>query len=136
MLSKYELENVILSQSYTPSRKLLLLKSLESKLPNDNKLISEFKDHILNSETENDILQNLEKEEPEHWANFYGRKAACDLLTIGKVQPETMLAMSTLPNDDFINAIKIATQIAKKLNDKVIEVETDIEVNMIPEHLV
>lgn len=136
MLSKYEIEHVILAEKYTPSRKLLALKELEVDSSQEKSIISEIKKSILNGETESKVLKNFEDEEPAHWAEFYGRRAATDLLTIGKVQPETMLAMSALPVEDFVKAIKIATTVAKQLNDITIDAETELNNNMIPEEMV
>ena len=136
MLSRYEIEHVILAEQYTPSRKLLALKNIEAETSHEKSIIAEVKKSILNGETEAKILKNFEVEESDHWAELYGRRAAADLLTIGKVQPETMLAMSALPVQDFVKAIQIATQVAKQMNDTTVEAETELNNNLIPEELI
>ena len=60
-----------------------------------------------------------------------GRSAGVDLLTLGKVQPENMLAMAGL-GDDFQEAVKVATSTARKLNQKTIDAEKDLNEELIP----
>jgi hypothetical protein len=136
MLSRYEIEHVVLAEQYTPSRKLLALKALEADTAQEKSAISAIKKTILNGETEASVLQNFNNEEPTQWAELYGRRAAADLLTIGKVQPETMLSLSALPVQDFVKAIKIATLMAKRLNDITIEAEAELNNNIIPEEMI
>jgi Mg2+ and Co2+ transporter CorA len=136
MLSKYEIENVILAEQYTKTRKLLALKLIDATSTTDKSLISQIKKEILDGDTEIVAMKNFENEEPTHWAELYGRRAASDLLTIGKVQPETMLAMSSLPTEDFVKSIKIATIEAKKMNDITIEAEAQLNNNLIPEEMI
>jgi Mg2+ and Co2+ transporter CorA len=136
MLSKYEIEHIVLAEQYTKTRKLLALKLIDADSTSDKSLISQIKKEILDGETEIVAMKNFEKEESTHWAELYGRRAAADLLTIGKVQPETMLAMSALPVEDFVKSIKIATIAAKKMNDITIEAEEQLNNNLIPEEMI
>lgn len=136
MLSRYEIEYIVLAEQYTPSRKLLALKALEADTAQEKSAISAIKKTVLNGNSEASVLENFNNEEPTQWAEFYGRKAAADLLTIGKVQPETMLSLSALPVQDFVKAIKIATLMAKRLNDITIEAEAELNNNIIPEEMI
>lgn len=136
MLSRYEIENVILAEQYTKTRKLLALKLIDADSTSDKSLISQIKKEILDGDTEIVVMKNFEKEESIHWAKFYGHRAAADLLTIGKVQPETMLGLSSLPKEDFIKAIKIATKEAKRMNDTTIEAESELNTDLIPEEMI
>lgn len=136
MLSRYEIEHVILAEQYTKTRKLLALKLVDADSTADKSLVSQVKKEILDGDTEIVVMKNFEKEESTHWAELYGRRAAADLLTIGKVQPDTMLAMSALPVEDFVKAIKIATLMAKQMNDITIEAEAQLNNNLIPEEMI
>lgn len=136
MLSRYELKYIILAEQYSPGRKIQTLKDLKNLTLKDKSIVSEIKKDILNGSTEDEILKNFEEQESQHWIEFYGHKASADLLTIGKVQPETLLAMSSLPEKDFRDAIKIATKYAKRINDIIIEAEADLNMNLIPEELI
>ncbi len=138
MLSRYQIEHVILAEQYTDSRKIVALNDLKDQVESqaDIKLIEKVKKDICGKQTEEDVLKKLQKEDVEHWVEFYGRRAASDLLTLGKVQPETMLAMSALPPEDFIQAIKVASLTAKRLNDTTIVAESDLNNNLIPDEMI
>jgi hypothetical protein len=136
MLSKYEIENVLLSEQYTKSRKILKLNQLVIDCPQDKTQIEQVKKEILGSETEEQALSRFQDEESEQWVEYYSHRAAVDLLTLGKVQPETMLGMSLLPIEDFIVAVKKSTETAKKINSLTIEAESELNDNLIPEDMV
>jgi len=136
MLSKYEIENVILAEQYTKSRKILTLNSLEPTTEKEKELIQQVKEKILKDKSEKDVLDHLESEETEYWINYFGNRAAADLISLGKVQPETMLAMSRLSEKDFTEAVKIATKSARRINNIVIEAEAELNMNLIPEELI
>jgi hypothetical protein len=138
MLSRYEIEHVILAEQYTASRKIIALNKLQDDIESqaDIKLIEKIKKDICGKQTEEDVLKKLQKEDVEHWVEYFGRRAASDLLTLGKVQPETMLAMSALPPEDFIQAIKVASLTAKRLNDTTIVAESDLNNNLIPDEMI
>jgi hypothetical protein len=67
-----------------------------------------------------------EDDERHHWINKLGRAAGADLLTLGKVQPENMLAMSALSAEDFQAAVKVATGSARNWNQLTVEAEKDL----------
>lgn len=138
MLSRYQIEHVILAEEYTASRKILALNKLLEEVDSqvDIKLIEKVKKDICGKQSEEDVLKKFQKEDAEHWIELYGRRAATDLLTLGKVQPETMLAMSALPPEDFIQAIKVASLTAKRLNDTTIVAESDLNNNLIPDEMI
>ncbi len=134
-ISFYQLKNIILAEQYTKSRKLIKLNSLFSQGEIDEKLYDKVKADLLEDETESSIIENFEADEKEHWIQVYANKTAADLLTLGKVQPETMLAMSLLPESDFEEVVKYATIKAKKINNATIDVEKKININTIPSDL-
>jgi hypothetical protein len=102
MKTLYEVLNVDLVNEYTKARKLAAAANLKL----DSKLLTEVKDAIA-------AIDIPEDDERMHWVQKLGRTAGVDLLTIGKVQPENMLAMASLPADDFKEAVKVATNSAR-----------------------
>lgn len=134
-ISFYQLKNVILAEQYTKSRKLIKLNSLLTKSEISQELYAQAKSDLLEDETELSVMESFESEEKEHWVQFYANKTAADLLTLGKVQPETMLAMSLLPAEDFEDVVKYATIKANKINTATVEVEQRINLNSIPSNL-
>lgn len=117
MKTLYEILNVDLANEHTKSRKLAIVDSISS---------------LLEPELESKIRAAIEAmdipadDEKHHWITLLGRRAGADLLTIGKVQPENMLAMANLPEEDFKAAVKIATSTARKWNNSTIEAEKEL----------
>jgi hypothetical protein len=129
METEYEINNIILGNIFSKARKLYMLKMLDLDTP-------ERKEQILDGETEEAVLARAEADDKIHWITLLGRKAAADLLTLGKVQPETMLEMSALPEEDFRAIVKVATGTARKLNDLTVEAEKELNLNTISSELV
>ena len=129
MDTEYEIDNIILGKSFSKARKLNMLKILDLDTP-------ERRERILDGETEEAVLARVEADDKTHWITLLGRKAAADLLTLGKVQPETMLEMSALPEEDFRAVVKVATSTARKLNDLTVEAEKELNLNTISSELV
>ena len=90
MKTLYEVLNVDLSQQYTKERKLSVLSTMGL----DSDLMLEVEDAV----AEMDIPEDDDR---YHWIQIFGRQSGADLLTIGKVQPENMLAMAGLGADDY-----------------------------------
>jgi hypothetical protein len=134
-ISLYQLKNIILAEQYTKSRKLIKLNSLLSQSEISQDLYNQAKESVLEEETEVTVMSNFESEESEHWIQHYANLTAADLLTLGKVQPETMLAMSLLPTADFEEVVKYATLKANRLNTSTMEVEKRINLNTLPSAL-
>lgn len=135
-ISYYELTNIINSENYTKSRKLIALQELrghEAVLPS---LYTTVLSEILNGESEDAVLARFEDEDRIHWIHYYANSVTADLLTLGKVQPETMLAISLLPTEDFQEIIKLATLRANKLNTLTIEVERKLRLDTVPTEIV
>ena len=129
METEYEIDNIILGNIFSKARKLNMLKILDL-------YTSERRERILNGETEEAVLARAEADDKIHWITLLGRRAAADLLTLGKVQPETMLEMSALPEEDFRAVVKIATSTARKLNDLTVEAEKELNLDTISSELV
>jgi hypothetical protein len=132
MYTKYQIFNVILANEYSKSRKLTKLNSLE--LSDEN--LKLYEDEILDGEEKSAVMARAEADDRLHWITAIGKKAAVDLLTLGKVQPEHMLEMSALPLDDFREAVKIATGTARKLNDVTAEAERELNLDMVANELI
>lgn len=125
MKTKYEVLNVDLAQEYTKVRKLNKLKTLDLAADLHQLLINEI-----------NTLDIAEDDDRVHWINVIAAKAAADLLTIGKVQPEHMMQMAALPVADFKECVKIATTQARKLNQDTIDAEQSLNVDTLPDAVV
>ena len=132
MITAYELENVILATEFSKARKL---KKLESINLEDKELEQSIKTKILGSETEEEVLSRAEADDKHHWIEHFGNRAAADLLTLGKVQPETMLAMALLPEKEFAEVVKKATSTANKLNKLTLATEKELNLDLISQEL-
>ena len=116
----YEVMNVDLADEYTKARKI----AKGATLGMDQALADKVAKAI-------DELDIPEDDERHHWIQKLGKAAGVDLLTLGKVQPENMLAMAGL-GDDFSEAVKVATSTARRLNQKTIDAEKDLNEELIP----
>ena len=121
MKTLYEVLNVDLAQEYTKERKKTVAESLNL----DGALHEEVFAAIDSMTIPND-------DDRVHWIQKLGRAAGADLLTLGKVQPESMLAMACLPADDFKEAVKIATSAARTWNDSTVQAEKDLNAEILP----
>jgi len=120
MKTLYEVMNVDLADEYTKARKI----AKGATLGMDQALADKVAKAI-------DELDIPEDDERHHWIQKLGKAAGVDLLTLGKVQPENMLAMAGL-GDDFSEAVKVATSTARRLNQKTIDAEKDLNEELIP----
>lgn len=125
MKTLYEVLNVDLAQEYTKARKLALVKELAL----EDDLISQVEEAVeaMDIPTDDDRL---------HWIEKLGRSAGADLLTLGKVQPENMLAMANLSAEDFQAAVKVATNSARTWNQLTVSAEKDLNAETIPSTMV
>tara|TARA_Y100000114_G_scaffold115198_1_gene109295 strand:- start:122 stop:532 length:411 start_codon:yes stop_codon:yes gene_type:complete len=120
MITLYEIMNVHLSEEYTKARKKHLVNTMELEKDLFNQAIEAI-----------DAMDIPEDDERHHWIQKFGITAGIDLLTLGKVQPENMLAMRGL-GEDFPEAVKVATSTARKLNQSTIDAEKDLNEELIP----
>lgn len=121
MKTLYEVLNVDLAQEYTKERK----REAATALNLDSDLHEEVFAAIdeMNIHDDNDRL---------HWIQKLGRVAGADLLTLGKVQPESMLAMACLSEEDFKEAVKIATSAARTWNEYTVAAEKELNEETMP----
>lgn len=122
MKSLYEVINIDLANDYTKTRK----KATTESLGLDGELYEEVYEAI-------DNMTIPEDDERHHWINVIAHKAAADLLTLGKVQPENMVVMSSLSEEDFTEAVTIAVRKARVLNDQTVAAEANLNVDTISE---
>ena len=127
MKTLYEVLNVDLAQEYTKERKLAAVKKLATELGSE--LEAEAKAAIAS-------MDIPESDERHHWVQKLGRAAGADLLTLGKVQPENMLAMASLGEDDFKECVKVATGSARQLNTLTVEAEKELNQETLPSTMV
>jgi hypothetical protein len=127
MKTLYEVINIDLAQEYTKQRKLAKVEQLATALGEN--LEAEVRTAI-------DSMDIPENDERFHWVQKIGNIMAADLLTIGKVQPENMLAASALDKKDFQEAVKIAVKGANDLNQFTIAAEQAIKADTITDKIV
>ena len=127
MKTLFEVINIDLAQEYTKQRKLAKVEQLATALGED--LEAEVRTAISSMDIPED-------DERHHWVQKLGNIMAADLLTIGKVQPENMLAASALEKDDFQQAVKVAVKGANNLNQFTIAAEQAIKADTITDKIV
>lgn len=125
MKTLYELLNIDLAQAYTKARKLAVLNTIEH-----------YADLKKEAEAAIAEMEIPEDDDRHHWIHFIAAKAASDLLTIGKVQPEHMLEMSGLSKEDFSECVKVATMTARSLNNYTVAAEKDLNIDTINDEIV
>ena len=121
MKTLYEVLNVDLAQEYTKERKKEAATALNLDGDLHEKVFAAIDDMVIPND--DDRL---------HWIQKLGRAAGADLLTLGKVQPESMLAMASLSKEDFKEAVKIATSAARTWNDYTVQAEKDLNAETMP----
>lgn len=121
MKTLYEVLNVDLAQEYTKERKKEAATALNLDGDLHEEVFAAIDDMVI--PTDEDRL---------HWIQKLGRVAGADLLTLGKVQPESMLAMASLPSDDFKEAVKVATSAARSWNEYTVQAEKDLNEETMP----
>jgi len=127
MKTFYEVINIDLAQEYTVQRKLSKLESISTQLTEAEETA------VKTAIAAMDIPKDDER---YHWVQVIGNIMAADLLTIGKVQPENMLAASSLPKEDFQEAVKVAVKGANDLNQFTVAAEQAIKADVITDKIV
>jgi hypothetical protein len=127
MKTLYEVLNVDLAQEYTKARKLAKLEKISVQVGTE--LETEAKAAIA-------AMDIPEDDDRYHWIQSFGKAAGADLLTLGKVQPENMLKMASLGNEDFQEAVKVATRSARTWNQNTITAEKELNAETIPSTMV
>lgn len=125
MKSLYEVLNVDLAQEYTKTRKTEKATSLG--------LTPELEKQVADAIAAMDIPEDDDR---HHWIQTFGRAAGADLLTLGKVQPENMLAMASLGDVDFQEAVKVATSSARNWNQLTVAAEKELNSETLPNTMV
>jgi phosphoenolpyruvate-protein kinase (PTS system EI component) len=127
MKSLFEVINIDLAQEYTKERKLAKLESIATEV--GPTLEAEAKEAVA-------AMDIPESDERFHWIQKLGRAMGADLLTIGKVQPENMIAAAALDVEDFQEAVKVAVKGANDLNQYTVAAERAIAQDTISEKIV
>lgn len=125
MKTLYEVLNVDLAQEYTKARKKAKVSFL--------RLMPKLEEEVLLAIDEMDIPNDDDR---YHWIQIFGRAAGADLLTLGKVQPENMLKMASLGEEDFKECVKVATSSARNWNQHTIAAEKQLNAETIPNTMV
>lgn len=69
-------------------------------------------------------LAEYERQEHDYWANYLGRQAALEILTIGRTSKDTMEKMASLPVESFEDAVSICVRFANLVKDTTAVVES------------
>lgn len=136
MKTKYEILNIDLGNIFSKARKLQILENNLEFQFYDQEIANQIREEILDGEAVEDVLARAEADDRIHWITLLGRRAAADLLTLGKVQPETMLEMSAFSEADFKEIVKIATGTAKRLNNLTIAAEKELNLDTVTNELI
>lgn len=125
MKTLYELLNVDLANEHTKARKLAKLENIELNAS----LVKQVKESIA-------VMDIPKDDDRYHWIQIFGRASGADLLTLGKVQPENMLAMASLGAEDFKEAVKVATSSARTWNQLTVQAEKELNAETLPNTMV
>lgn len=83
----------------------------------------------LNSHNVEDLesaILNFEESEPEYWVNYLGKRAAIEVLTMGRPSFETMDKMIRLPEELYIKASQLCVKLANAVDAVTKQAEADI----------
>lgn len=132
--TRYEIETFVLGAHPSPARKAQvltqeLMKARETSHPDLPVLEAIYKDFSAEHNVE-ELTKDIESTEEEYWVHRLAKLAAIDILTIGKVQPEHMAYMVSLPDEAFKASVKEATSIAKQLNYEVQQIEAELQADL------
>ena len=133
--TRFEIETFVLGSHPTASRKaqaitVELEAAKAANHPDLPVLQAVYDDFAANNNVE-ELLANIEAEEEQYWIERLAKLAAIDILTIGKVQPETMHHMAALSDDAFAASVKSATVLAKTLNENVRQIEAELATDLV-----
>lgn len=72
------------------------------------------------------VLDNLEAEEGDHWAETLGRAAAIEVLTTDKISQETLTKMALLPIEDYTKSVEVSNRIIQYIKQTTSQIERDM----------
>jgi len=152
--SDYEFEHFFLESQPTPARQIVsVMKEIEflhseiarlSAEQNQNEQLDtrrlriETKQRLdqavewfenIDPDMRNAIIAEYSSQEGEYWANYLGRQAAIEILTIGRATKETMDRMSCLPVEAFEDAVRICVRYASLIKNTTASVEETLGIN-------
>ena len=158
--TRYEIENFVLGEHPHPARQAQLLiteiRTVAEQIATFNlrvensehapahvkaTLDAEFKilnDILADMGEKHDVtalLENIETYEEQYWVDRLARIAAIDILTIGKIQPDHMNRIAALNDTAFANCVKTTANLAKLLNDGVVQAERQLSQDMVPQEM-
>ena len=149
--TRYEIETFVLGEHPHPARQAQLLineiRYVQSQIEINNGkhtkagLEAELKileDILADMSQKHDVpalLENIETYEEQYWVDRLARMAAIDILTIGKIQPDHMNRIAALNDTAFANCVKTTANLAKLLNDGVVQAERQLSQDMVPQDM-
>jgi len=130
--TRFEIEHLLLGKHPGLARKVAAIVQEIEKLEMQGDATAEFEigilQEILNDivpegSGTNEILGQLEDEEEQYWVEKLGKMGAIDILTIGKLQPETMDAIACLPNNVMYRTIRECLLKVTAMNKEIKDIE-------------
>jgi hypothetical protein len=131
-IERLHAEQMILSEKIksTDSKGTAVLLNRElNNVKNQYDRLVEWYDNLSPADRKS-MIANFENEEPAYWANYLGRQAALEILTVGRTVKQTMDMMSNLPVDEFEEAVRICARFANLIKDTTTEVESGMGINI------
>lgn len=133
--TRFEIETFMLGSHPTAARKAQAITAeLEAARANqhpDLPVLQAVYDDFASSHDMNALMENIEAEEEQYWIERLAKLAAIDILTIGKVQPETMHHMVAMSDEAFAASVKSAAALAKQLNEEVRTIEAELGADLV-----
>ena len=149
--TRYEIENFVLGDHPHPARQAQLLineiryvqtqieinsgKHVKAGLEAELKILNEILADMSEKHDVPSLLENIETYEEQYWVDRLARMAAIDILTIGKIQPDHMNRIAALNDTAFANCVKTTANLAKLLNDGVVQAERQLSQDMVPQEM-
>jgi len=149
--TRYEIENFVLGEHPHPARQAQLLineiryvqtqiginsgKHVKAGLEAELKILNEILADMSEKHDVPSLLENIETYEEQYWVDRLARMAAIDILTIGKIQPDHMNRIAALNDTAFANCVKTTANLAKLLNDGVVQAERQLSQDMVPQEM-
>jgi hypothetical protein len=144
-ISKFEFENFHLQSGSAYPRFIIDVINQIRKIDSDlTSITTPFEINVLQEKRSNLIaildnqnideltsaIENWEIVESDYWVNYLGKKAAIEILTLGKATVDTMTAMVKLPEELYIKSTQICVRLANTISDATVSAEQEIGVGV------
>lgn len=130
--TRFEMEHLLLGRHPGLARKVAAIVQEIEKLEMQGDATAEqeigilqeiLNDIVPEGSGTNEILGQIEDEEEQYWVEKLGKMGAIDILTIGKLQPETMDAITCLPTNVMYRTIRECLVKVSAMNKEIKDIE-------------